>query len=533
MLGFKTKKQREQDAHAHEAERRQDALGSTTSYHSDDHYAHRQIEAETHEAYRQARAANQPKNTWELFKGQYTGLKIFAGIFPLLSAITLIAFAVFISGIINLFDGEPKEFGAWLGPIAGTIGAIILIVIIERTKAGSLPEIMKAKVLGRRLPGGLYSTAAACIIISIIGSGFGAYKLSHLITDKTGKIEQGFALESATLSQNQISKRGELSSSFDAQIRGLTAELEGYQNNNGKTRCKHCVKTSQGWQIAWDLRKRPREIQARIDELRSKKREALSSFDANAGAEVDALVNKRDERLFENDTKSNDAAWFAFAMLVALELFNLFAHFRIAKINAYLEREGSSLGIIDQGNDVSLLSLIRDQARQSTRKLEAAHRNLNLLQAGIMNQGSIEPYHQHRPAGFQQSFNLSKEDALSGLNNGAQNNAAKADGKDDFFEQFSELKMMLKELKNSPNIEQNDAKEHSSKNFQIYASKPPFNLGKSYDVTPGQMKKLKQVKKACEALHKKGEKITQQAIADKTGMSRNTAAKYLKMLEVS
>lgn len=78
-------------------------------------------------------------------------------------------------------------------------------------------------------------------------------------------------------------------------------------------------------------------------------------------------------------------------------------------------------------------------------------------------------------------------------------------------------------------------KEGDKKSFEFYASKPPYNKGKSYDVTPSQMKKIKKVKSAYDSILSKldgGALPTLKAVAEKAKVSEPTARKYLDMAEL-
>lgn len=87
--------------------------------------------------------------------------------------------------------------------------------------------------------------------------------------------------------------------------------------------------------------------------------------------------------------------------------------------------------------------------------------------------------------------------------------------------------------KNAQSFSENEGKNGDQKTFNFFANKPPDNKGKNYDMTAFEMKQVKKVQKAYEALvEKKQDLPTQEEIAARAKMSEPTARKYLRMMEL-
>lgn len=97
----------------------------------------------------------------------------------------------------------------------------------------------------------------------------------------------------------------------------------------------------------------------------------------------------------------------------------------------------------------------------------------------------------------------------------------------------SETSKRSSNTKNAQILREKRVQTEAQKSFHFWANKAPDNTGKSYDVTPNQLRKIKRVFKAYEAIRKKEERLpTQAEIAARAKMSENTVRKYLGMMEL-
>ncbi len=310
---------------------------SSKEYHTPDIYSDAQNLTARKDDYEHAQEANAPETYRDKYRTVYRLVKFYRVAFPYLSAITLGALAFFLTLGFDVFTDPPEEASALAIGIIGFAGFVLLIAINEAVKSRSLKAWFKALALKRKPEPGTPTLASITTMISIVGSAVGVFLITWQIANKAPEIEaqadQG--KRSARLAFSADSAR--IMDSYQPLIQSKRDAIERYDPNRYRT-----------------LRDR---LNNEAIELTEKMNGELAAARERADGKETEISSSMASDLAANDQQGTERSWFAFAVLVALELMNLFCNRFEAVYLANVEKEGIEFGAIQSSQEKTMYEI--------------------------------------------------------------------------------------------------------------------------------------------------------------------------------
>ena len=347
---------------------------SSKEYHTPDIYSDAQNLTARKDDYEHAQEAASPETYRDKYRTVYRLVKFYRVAFPYLSAITLGALAFFLTLGFDVFTDPPEESSALAIGIIGFAGFVLLIAINEAVKSRSLKAWFKALALKRKPEPGTPTLASITTVISIVGSAVGVFLITWQIANNAPEIEaqadQG--KRSARLAFSADSAR--IMDSYQPLIQSKRDAIERYDPNRYRT-----------------LRDR---LNNEAIELTEKMNGELAAARERADGKETEISSSMASDLAANDQQGTERSWFAFAVLVALELMNLFCNRFEWVYLANVEKEGIEFGAIQSSQERTMYEI--QVARFSQWANQVAQQYGLPGQAAPVAQGQTKP-----PIGFQ------------------------------------------------------------------------------------------------------------------------------------
>lgn len=368
---------------------------SSAEYHTPDIYSEAQSLTERKDDYEQAQAANAPETYRDKYRVVFNLVRFYGAIFPFLSALTLGALAFFLTLGFEVFS-EPQKPGTLTLGIVGMFGFVLLIIINEAVKSRSLKAFFKAQALKREAGTGTATLAAITTVLSIIGSALGVLLLTLQLTDKAPQIEREAAQRSHAANRAFSTDSARIVQNYQPLIESKRQAIQAYDPRKYRT-----------------LRDR---LNNEAIALTEKMRNELAAAQDRADNQAQSIAATRDQQLIDNSSSSHEKSWFAFAVLVALELLNLFAHRFTWVYLARIEREGIEFGALEPSQGKTMYEIEVARFGQWANQMATSY---GLQKPGPSPAANLTPDNSEpdrEQIGFKQGF---KRGLNGGLNGGA------------------------------------------------------------------------------------------------------------------
>lgn len=299
---------------------------SSHDYHAPDVYSESQALTDRKDDYQSAQDENRPETYRDKYRMVFLLVKFYRTVFPYLSAATLAGLAFFLTLGFDVFINPPEAKVLALG-VVGMVGFALLIAINEAVKSRTLKAWFKALALRRKPEPGTPVLAISTTVLSIIGSAVGVFLVTYQFSNKAPEIQnQAEASQrAARLSFSADSAR--IVGSYQPLIESKRQAIEQY--DPGRFRTLRDKLNNEAIRLTEKMNEELAETRQRVDSQQTQ---------ITAGMETD---------LVDNQSSSQEKSWFAFGVLVALELLNLFAHRYERGYLAKVEKEGIEFGALE------------------------------------------------------------------------------------------------------------------------------------------------------------------------------------------
>lgn len=303
---------------------------SSQEYHTPDVYSESQALTSRKDDYEQAQEQNRPETYRDKYRPVYLLVKFYRTAFPYLSAATLAGLAFFLTLGFEVFSDPPPANALALG-VVGMAGFALLIAINEAVKSRTLKAWFKAIALKRKPEPGTPPLAIGTTVLSIVGSAVGVALITYQFTNKAPEIEANAATKRQAANAAFSADSARIVSSYQPLIQSKRQAIEQYDPGRYRT-----------------LRDRLNNEAIRLTE---KMNDELQAARQRTDGQQSQIATSTQAALLSNQSTTQERSWFAFAVLVALELLNLFAHRYERGYLAKVEKEGIEFGALESSTE--------------------------------------------------------------------------------------------------------------------------------------------------------------------------------------
>lgn len=299
---------------------------SSQEYHAPDVYAESQALTDRKDDYQRAQDENRPETYRDKYRPVFLLVKFYRTAFPYLSAATLAGLAFFLTLGFDVFTNPPEAKVLALG-LVGMFGFTLLIAINEAVKSRTLKAWFKALALKRKPEPGTPVLAISTTALSIVGSALGVALITYQFSNKAPEIQSQAQANQRAARLAFSADSARIVGSYQPLIESKRQAIEQYDPGRYRT-----------------LRDRLNNEAIRLTE---KMNDELSAARQRVDGQQSQITAGMESALLENQTSSQERSWFAFGVLVALELLNLFSHRYERGYLARVEREGIEFGALE------------------------------------------------------------------------------------------------------------------------------------------------------------------------------------------
>ncbi|MDX2248243.1 MAG: hypothetical protein SF052_15780 [Bacteroidia bacterium] len=463
------------------------------------------------------------KNKW---MKPAAGFGIFIG--HAISALTAIGFSALAAYHFTNVNTSPT----WPNIATALATGLVLLVMVILSETGKIKgegEMFTAMLLRRKFPLSRKIIVLGLIFLSLATSSGGGYLAGLYYSDNTAEIEDKHQYRKQQSVSTFKADSTALETRYKERLQADRQTIQDWKKSVADLRNEKVM-----WQGRLTMPERNRKpanlllekITAKEDEISAytevyeNDRKGLKTGGKN---ELSSIETELKTEILLDEEKAFRYGMIAIVIVIVVELISLVSHYMKAWFlrGAYLEgRASNMIEFQERGERITADTVIAEYQRKRARELA---REMNRLKTA-------------NPQQIQ-----AKSDVWDTLLDDQNTGKLEVKNTPEFQIKIDALERQIfdlsEKLKNPPNSDTSAGSNVGSQNNQqnyIFEQGTPNTTGYTYDVTPNEMRQIKKIKKAYEAIQKdKNNLPTMQELSNKSGIrSKNTIKKYLEMMQL-